>query len=100
MGNRYPHIYDGPNLKYIKNGDRVVIRATGNDRYLIANEGGGLARVPFATVDMSIVDLIHSSDDGGYYFHRWGDEATSQIFPTPGAAYRARKANAIVWESW
>jgi hypothetical protein len=43
-------------------------------------------------------DLVYSPDDGGYYFQRWSDDATSdRIFDSQETAIAAMKAGRIAW---
>ena len=39
--------------------------------------------------------LVYSPDDGGWYWERWSDDATSVVYPSEAAA---RSADPIEWE--
>lgn len=45
------------------------------------------------------VDLIYSTDDGGYYFHRWSDHAVStQTYKDTETALKDYDDERIEWE--
>ena len=43
--------------------------------------------------------LVYSRDDGGWYWERYGDWATSQVFATELDAKLAAVDNTIAWET-
>jgi hypothetical protein len=45
------------------------------------------------------MEIIRSPDDGGWYWQRWSDGATSQIFPTEGDARQAKAESRLVWDA-
>jgi len=45
------------------------------------------------------MNLIFSPDDNGYYFQRFSDWKTSQLFKTEKEAIKARKENKLIWEA-
>lgn len=42
--------------------------------------------------------LIYSPDDNGYYWQRFSDWATSQLFQTPKEAMQARLDKKLIWD--
>lgn len=58
-----------------------------------------------------ITNLIHSPDDGGWYYQQLRVKATitgfqeqqsrtSQVFASKGGAQMARSVNGIKWDKW
>lgn len=45
-----------------------------------------------------IVDLVHSPDDGGWYFHNYVAARVSVTYPNEADAHAAWDNNAIEWE--
>ena len=44
------------------------------------------------------IRLIYSPDDNGFYFERFNDWKTSQVFPTKMEAWKALRDDLIIWE--
>lgn len=51
------------------------------------------------SMKFSSMELVYSPDDNGYYWQRYSDWATSQVFADIKQAYAARRAGMLEWGS-